>query len=146
MATIDSREDIEDIKQLKITYCSLLDARRVDDLVELFTDDATCEFEAVFGSEEEGRWEGKEAIRRSYQTKWGDTGAPWTSIHAVTNSVVQVDGDTATGRHYLLDYLMVVPDRTPLTLLGIYDEEYRREDGSWRISRCRIEVLYQRAG
>lgn len=146
MATIDSREDVEDIKQLKITYCSLLDARLVDDLVELFTDDATCEFEAVFGSEEEGRWEGKEAIRRGYQTKWGDTGSPWTSIHAVTNAVVQVDGDTATGRHYLLDYLMVVPDRTPLTLLGIYDEEYRREDGSWRISRCRIEVLYQLAG
>jgi len=141
MPGADEREDIEQVKQVKTTYCTHLDARNVDALVDLFTDDAICEFEAVFGSATDGRWEGKPAIRRQYQDKWGAAGAPWTSIHAVTNAVVSVDGDTATGRYYLLDYL-ITPGRDPLVLLGMYDEDYRRENGVWRICRSRIDVFY----
>ena len=143
MVSSQEREEIEAVRQLKIQYCYLLDARNVPELVKLFTDDAVCEFVGVFGNPEDGRWEGKARITRGYQEKCADAGDPWTSIHSVTNETIRVDGDTAWGRYYLLDYSMIDKAEDPLALLGLYDEDYRKVDGAWKICRSRIDVLYQ---
>ena len=143
MANSELRDEIDAVRRLKFQYCYLLDERNVDELVELFTDDAVCEFEAVFGSVEDGRWEGKERIKKEYQEKCADAGDPWTSIHSVTNETIEIDGESAWGRYYLLDYSMIEKGEEPLALLGIYDEDYRHENGKWKIARTRIDVFYQ---
>ena len=46
--------EIEEIKRTRLLYTHLMDAKRLDDLANIFTEDAVCEF-GPFGS-----WSGSE--------------------------------------------------------------------------------------
>ena len=121
--------DIEAIKALKARYCWYCDDpdqyHRFD---ELFTEDA------VFIEEPINHLEGRAAI-----AAWTEEYARTTvwSRHYATNPLIEVDGDTATGRWsvLLLSVQLIDGVEQMLWASGTYTEEYRRVDGEWLFSR-----------
>jgi hypothetical protein len=61
------------------------------------------------------------------------------ALHYMIAPVVEVDGDTATASWYLLEPCTL--NGQAVWLMGNYRDEYRREDGRWKISR--LEIRFQ---
>ena len=61
--TLEELLEKETIKELRVMYCHYFDGKMIDDLVDLFTDDAVCEFGPDYG----GDWVGKDQIREISQ-------------------------------------------------------------------------------
>ena len=126
--------DIEEVRELRSKYGWCYDQNDLDGLVDLFTDDAVC----IFGPY--GEWNGKDAIRAGYTGTLSEHGG--ATMHAVTNAVITVDGDTAHGEYYLVDFMFGAAKENPLKILAFYREDYRREAAGWRISRCEITFIW----
>ena len=121
--------DIEAIKALKARYCWYCDDpemhHRFD---ELFTEDA------VFIEEPVDHLEGRAAIA-AWTEEYIRTNV-W-SRHDATNPLIEVDGDTATGRWQvpLLSIQRIDGAQQMLWASGTYQEQYRRVGGEWLFSR-----------
>lgn len=137
---IEELLEIEEIKNVRHLYSHYYDGNRLDDLISLFTEDAICEFGEDFG----GDWVGKQAIRDNYHRFLYDSGrAIHSQMHAVTNPWIRLIGeDEAYGRWYQLNLNVDEGAENPLTLFGIYDDIYKKEDGDWKIHRTRIDFLW----
>ncbi len=143
---IDRLLAIEEIKDLRLAYSAYFDSQDIEKLGSIFTEDAVCEFDEQYG----GDWVGRDTIRANYAAVAEQVGAPYNAIHAVTNPWIELTGaDTAKGRWYLIEYLtrqgaFSSPGghENPLFYLGIYQDEYRKVDGKWLISRVRLEFLW----
>lgn len=143
---IDRLLAIEEIKDLRLAYSAYFDSQDIEKLGSIFTEDAVCEFDEQYG----GDWVGRETIRANYAAVAEQVGAPYNAIHAATNPWIELTGpDTAKGRWYLIEYLTRQGALTspgghdnPLFYLGIYQDEYRKVDGKWLISRVRLEFLW----
>jgi hypothetical protein len=136
---IEELLDIEAIKNIRVMYSHYFDGHEMDKLVELFTEDAVCEFGPKYG----GDWVGRETMRENFQHYADGEGPPWSVMHATTNPVVRLTGpDTAEGRCYLIDMSAAEGIENPVILLGIYDDLYRKIDGRWLIERTRIDFLW----
>ena len=137
--TLDELLVKETIKELRIAYSHCFDGKDLDGLVDLFTDDAVCEFGPDFG----GDWVGKEQIRGNFSAYLGNDEPLFSVMHVVTNPWIRlVDDTTANGRWYLQDVYSRVGQEHPLGLLGIYDDLYKKIDGCWKIHRTRIDFLW----
>lgn len=131
--------DTEAIRKLRVLYSHYFDGKRFDELVELFTEDAVCEFGPDYG----GDWVGKAEIRARFAVFAQREGVEYGVLHAVTNHNVRlVDATTAHGRAYLLDLRTTEGVENPLILFGIYDDVYRKVDGAWKFHRTRIDFLW----
>jgi ketosteroid isomerase-like protein len=128
--------DTEAIRRAKHMYSWYYDSVDLEGLLTLFTDDAVCDFGPY------GTWVGIEAIREGYRVNLEREGEPYTTLHAMANQVITLNGDTAHSRCFLLDLVMGAADRNPLQLVAIYDEDFRRVGDSWKISRSRIDFLW----
>jgi len=135
--TIDELLAVESIKRQRLLYSYYLDSGDLHSLVELFTEDAVCEFGPY------GVWTGKD----TFYEKFAEAEKPWyangyfSNLHAVTNHLVELTGaEAARGRVYLLDFVVRKLDRddNPLYWLALYDEEYRKVDDIWKIARCSL--------
>jgi len=138
--TLNDLLEIETIRRLRIRYSYYLDVGDLDSLVDLFTDDAICEFGPF------GVWKGQATIRENYQKVVGGVlkNGPFQTLHANTNHWVELTGpDTAVGRLYLIDLMLTrAPEANPLVWLGVYDEAYCRSETGWRISRSSLQFLW----
>ena len=93
--------EIDEIKRTKLLYSHLMDTVRIDDLAEIFTEDAICEFGAF------GTWEGRETIRANYHEVEKDV-PPFGAMHGTCDHLVELTGpDTARGRSYLLSLIHI---------------------------------------
>jgi len=143
---IDRLLAVEEIKNLRLAYSAYFDSQDIEKLGSIFTEDAVCEFDEQYG----GDWVGRETIRANYAAAAEQVGAPYNAIHAVTNPWIESTGeDTARGRWYLLDILTRQGALTsqgghanPLLYVGLYEDEYRKVDGVWLISRVRLSFLW----
>ncbi|HCC42797.1 MAG TPA: hypothetical protein DEQ32_00280, partial [Gammaproteobacteria bacterium] len=82
--------EIEKIRKLKLLYAHLMDSHQIDDLANLFTDDAVCEFGPEYGN-----WEGRETIRSNYHEVF-DSSEQFAAMHHQCNHYVDLTGpDTA---------------------------------------------------
>lgn len=146
LAKLDELLAVEEIKNLRLAYSAYFDSQNIDKLGSIFAEDAVCEFSDEYG----GDWVGREAIKANYAAVAEQVGAPYNAIHAVTNPWIELTGqDTATGRWYLIEYLTRQGALTsqgghanPLFYVGVYQDEYRKVDGTWLISRVRLEFLW----
>ena len=139
MTPIEEIVEKDAIRELRTLYSHYFDGQDLDALVDLFTDDAVCEFGPDYG----GDWVGKAAIREKFATYMAREGPPFGVMHAVTNPWVRlIDAQWANGRCYLLDLRTTEGVDNPLILFGIYDDVYRKTDGRWRIHRTRIDFLW----
>jgi len=110
------------IRRLKHEYCHAVDAGNYDEWVALFTEDGTFERDGA------APIEGRRALREMITGEF-DESFEYTA-HVVTNPVIDVDGDVATGRWYVT-LVYEQPDGTVGWNQGVYEDAYRRVDGQW---------------
>lgn len=139
--TIQELLDREEIRNLRTLYAHHLDSNNIDALDQVFSADAVVEVTV-------GKMEGIAAIRAGLNDAFKlfdrDHHGSYPFLHAIVNHWIKLTGpDTAEGRCYLIDFETASkPDPSPLLLLGLYADEYRRIDGQWRITRTRLEVVW----
>ena len=125
-------KDIEEIKQLHISYVNSVCFAQYDDIADYFAEDATIDF----GARESDRppIKGKANIQRFFNDKV-------SKIHVgkegtfVVHPLVSVDGDKAKGKFVL--YFFYYHPKTYQTLYFVQswlDMDYVKEDGKWKIS------------
>ncbi len=129
--TLDERiqrlEDIEALKVLKSRYAEYCDEDYNPDLLEpLFTQDAIWDGGVL------GRYTGRDTIKAFFA---GASKAMPFAIHHVTNPIIEIDGNRATGRWHLWQPCVHAAGNTALWIAGRYQDEYRREDGEWRFAK-----------
>lgn len=130
-------DDLAAIRELKSRYCWYFDDGDLDGVVSLFTDDAVCEL-GTFGS-----WRGRDEIEAGYRAQMVDSQVPGGRMHALSNPLIEVDGDTATGRWYLVDYDISGGSEQPIRLLASYRDEYRYQDGGWLMARTALTIHWR---
>jgi len=129
---IQRLEDLEALKQLKFRYAGYCDRDYdAEHLAPLFTRDAVWDGGVL------GRFEGREAIRDFFA---GASAVMPFAIHHVTNPVIEVSGDRATGQWYLWQPCVHSTGNQALWMAGRYDDEYHREDGEWRFAHVKIDL------
>lgn len=146
--TIEELLDLEGVRQVRLAYSTYFDGQDVDGLATLFCEDAVCEFPEEFG----GDWVGKDTIVANFAAQMKAIGEPYDTMHVVANPWVVLDSDTtAHGRCYLLDLLtrqdagvLKSPGghANPLLYLGMYEDEYRKENGEWKFARIRLPMFW----
>lgn len=133
-ARIARLEAIEAIKQLKASYCLHCDrGYDPDALAALFTTDAVWD-----GGGYVGRHVGREAIRTFFA---GVAGRFPFAAHLVTNPIITVNGDEATGLWRMLMPCTLSEADGEHTAIQVseYDEVYRRVGGTWLIHRLNVK-------
>jgi hypothetical protein len=137
MGTTDDRRAIED---LIVTSQLLIDTGRWAELAETVfaAERGDVVPEADFGF---ALWRGSEAIHAGFGASMANFEA---CMHAVTNVLVDVDGDHAQGRYYVQGWHWVratVPRtsvQADFLVLGIMRDEFVRQDEGWRIARRQL--------
>lgn len=130
-------EAIELIKQLKARYFRFLDTRNIEGLQSVFTADATARFKGPDYDFDLSGWPALEAFyRKSFS-------ADAFGMHNGHHPEIDVAGDHATGIWYLQD--MFVQLKHDITVMGsaLYEDEYRRQDGVWRIATTGYVRLWE---
>lgn len=138
--TVAEYLEIEEIKKVRSLYSHYYDSNDLDSLVSLFTEDAVCEWDLDHG----GTWKGIEEIRQRYH-QWSEKfgNREFIVMHAVTNPWIELTGpDTAEGRWFLIDLNFTDSHVNPLRTAGIYDDEYKKINGIWKIRRTRLDFLW----
>jgi ketosteroid isomerase-like protein len=137
---IQEISDTLEIGKLRHAWSWTYDEPDYEGLISLFTYDAVCEYGPY------GTWDGIEQIREGFAkvvAMPGTGGLEFATFHAVSNGSINVNGDTATGRFYLLDFVLdTKASGNPLKMLGVYDDEYRREEGTWKISGIKLTFYW----
>ena len=125
---LENLEDIMEITRLKAAYCDAVDGgwdRRTHNgeaVASLFVDDGVWD---VGGGS--GRGEGHSGIVNlidSFQEM------PF-AFHRVSNPVIYVNGDQATGKWHVIPYLSQ-PDGKPVLFFGIYNDQFVKTPQGWK--------------
>jgi uncharacterized protein (TIGR02246 family) len=140
-------EDRAQIEDLQARYMFALDFQDLDTYASTFTEDGILDIVGM-------KWQGREEIRKAIQrpakaapegeeapaAKEEQTLYPATGRHNITNIVLKIDGDTATGRAYWFHYGNDNPERKAvLNSYGHYEDEMVKVDGQWLFSK---RVIY----
>lgn len=124
-------EDVAAIERLASEYCIGADAQDLRLWERVWTEDAVWQA----GEDEEHIFRGRTAISAAVQAQW----ATFPRMqHASTNHVVDLLGEgRARGRSDVV-VIVQLPDLQWVIGGGTYQDEYRREGGSWRIRSRRV--------
>ena len=117
-------DDIEQIKQLKYAYFRCLDLKHWDEFATLFVPDAT------------GAYAGLDFTSRDDLVAYMSENLPADRItlHQAHHPEIEVDGDTATGRWYLYDRVIVEAFSFMLEGAAIYSDRYVKTADGWRVA------------
>ncbi|KHK92656.1 nuclear transport factor 2 family protein [Novosphingobium malaysiense] len=130
-------EDILAIKDLRARYAhaaNMIKGRSGDNKVfaSLFAEDGT--FDPGMGSATGPA--AIEAMMDKLTTQWQ------SAVHHMLNSVIEVDGDTATGTINGLMVFTKKDDPTPIWLSNIYNDTYVRTAAGWRFKLVTITDIF----
>jgi ketosteroid isomerase-like protein len=123
-------EDLEEIKKLHQHYIQLMDDLQYDEVLELFTEDATAEIRN-FGVKR-GKKEMAEVFLGVLAKKRGNQRY---DAHMAIEPDITVDGDTAKGT-WLIYIFFSKPEIQ--WVQGRNECEYRKENGTWKISKLKF--------
>ena len=132
-------EDISAIKKLKALYCLYAD-QPGDENAEKFAD-LFLEHAVIDEGEELGILNGKQEIYASHAMFWKHMRL---NQHLVFNPVIDVRGDTATGKWKLLQLTTTIfgdEDRA-FWSCGYYNERYARAQGAWKFEHVEARVHF----
>ena len=133
---VDRLESIEAIQKLKHVYMMYCDLGYAPaQLGPLFVD------EAVWTSAAFGEHTGRKAIEDFFG---GISAQIVFAAHLAMNFIIEVDGDSATGRWRLLMPCTMMKDGAKVSrwILGDYVEEYVRRDGKWLFQKIDFLVNF----
>ncbi len=134
---LEELSDIEAIVRLKHAYFRLLDTKRFEELGDLLTEDATSAFESGKLSHE-----GRQAIVAFLGQALGRPDI--VTVHHGHHPEIDVtSAGTATGTWYLEDRVIVHDQNFELHGTALYRDEYRKENGRWRISHTGYERIFE---
>ena len=132
--------EIEAIKQLKYAYARLLDTKRWDELAELLAPDAT----AAYGGGNLN-FTGRDAIMEFLRSVLASETTLTT--HNMSQPEIEVlSPDRARGTWRLHDEVILVEGATYVRGASIYEDEYRKVDGSWLFSHTGYKRLFEEMG
>lgn len=126
--------DIDEIKQLKYKYLRCVDLHLWDELGETLADDVTA------GYGKRLTYYSRDEVLRGLAEQMTDD---VVTEHRVGHPEITVDGDTATGRWYLQDRVIVPAFSTMIFGAAFYDDAYERRDGRWVITRTGYDRTYE---
>jgi hypothetical protein len=129
--------EIQSICQVKYAYFRLLDLKRFTELGELLLEDATTAYQSG-----ELRQSGRAAIVAFLQESLGDPGI--VTMHNGHHPEIELVGDdSATGRWYLEDRVIVPAHDFELHGTAIYEDRYAKVGGVWKIAHTGYDRIYE---
>ncbi len=135
-ARIRVLEDVEAIRRLRNKYFRCLDGKLWDEMAECFTDDVAASY---FNGEINLR--GKEKTIEFF--KLGLTDA-LIGLHHGHHPEIEITSDTtARGTWGLYNYLIDRTNNRGQRIGGIYQDEYVKENGQWKIKSIACNQLFQ---
>jgi hypothetical protein len=127
-------EDIEEVKKLQLTYINALIICDWDKVEDCFAKDGVVDFK------ESGILNGIKAISKDFRERISQTHIGKEGIMAL-HPIITVDGDKAKGTwtfyhftYHPRDFVDFPVEKAPDWVQGLYDMEYKRVDGKWKIS------------
>jgi pimeloyl-ACP methyl ester carboxylesterase/ketosteroid isomerase-like protein len=127
-AAVADLQDREQLRELTHRFAHAVDRRDLDALVDLFVDDVDA-----------GAWgKGTAALRQLFNDVLRSF---TTSVHFVTNHVLTLDGDRATGTVYCRSEQE--RDGRWVVRALLYEDSYARRDGRWRFVSRRPLPWYE---
>ena len=131
-ARITRLEDIEAIKQLKVRYTHVCDDdHNPETITALFAEDG------IWESPDFGVAKGHAEIRALFQ---GFREKFSFSQHNISNPIIEVDGDRATGIWYIQGPWTETEGGKEIWMTARYDDEYVKIDGEWKYQHLRAVV------
>jgi hypothetical protein len=136
---IQRLEDIEAIKKLQKAYGYYVEHFMHQEIIDCFADSPEVTLDWL-----EGRYLGKEGVRRYFMPRPDSHRLDSTFIHQVMQiaGIVDVDSDglRAKGRWYAFGGIGTSARRSFVT--GIYEVEYVKENGVWKILKLKWVIPY----
>lgn len=131
-------EDYELIRQLKYRYCRCIDMANLEELRELFTEDAAvCYVGGSYRFEAQGREKILEALGYAFH-------AEAIAFHHVNHPEIALTSATeATGIWYLKDWFCDLRNKIVTDGSALYRDRYRKQDGVWKIAYASYERVYE---
>jgi ketosteroid isomerase-like protein len=134
-------EDREQIRELRATYCFLVDDARFDELVDAcFTADAHCDFRVRSGDQDPLVSTGSDEVRSFF--KQVVHGTLRDMSHTTHNHRIAVDGDRASGDCYFELTAHDASSGAPVVGAGRYIDRYRRVGDDWRFEERKADIFY----
>ncbi|MEZ5144885.1 MAG: nuclear transport factor 2 family protein [Acidimicrobiales bacterium] len=129
--------ELELIKRVKYRYLRCLDQKLWDDLDEVLTEDCVATY-----SGGKYRYEGRDAIVDFLRRNMGSEAMH--SSHRVHQPEIDLTSPTTAVGVWALEDVVVMTD-WDLTVQGaaFYEDEYRKEDGRWRIAATGYKRTYE---
>jgi hypothetical protein len=125
-------EDREAIRELTARYMQAMHDARWEDAVECFAEDAEYDHGLL------GELRGKADLRTFYMEFMpAIEGAGGWAFDLLADPLIEVDGDRAQGRWFLLTLLIDPDSQKPAWSMATLEYEYAREEGGWRFKRNR---------
>ena len=127
---IQAIEDLEEIKRLHQNYINLMDNLQYEQVLDLFTDDATVEVR------QSGVKRGRKELSEIYINGLAKTrGSIRYDAHMAVAPDIKVNGNAAQGT-WLVYMLFSKPSIQ--WIQGRNECEYRKEQGKWKISKLKF--------
>lgn len=124
---------LEDVKQLKYRYLRSLDTKQWDEFEDCFLPDATADYNGLVFDDR--------AALVDYMRQ--NLGEGMVTLHQVHHPEVVLDGDTATGRWYLQDKVLVAAFGFMLEGAAFYEDRYVRTDAGWKVAHTGYRRTYE---
>jgi SnoaL-like domain len=131
-------EDLVEIGKLKARYCNCVDGgwdrltHDYDGVASLFVEDG------LWDAGPNLRGEGSEGIREFFKANQAIS----LAFHRITNPIIEVDGDTATGNWHVLVALTLANNQA-VWVGGIYNDDFVRTSEGWKFKTLRFSQAFQ---
>ncbi len=122
-------EEKDAIRDLLSRYCFHFDAGEFEQWLDLFTPDG------VFDLGPRGRISGQAGLRDFLKVLPLVDGLPMTR-HCVTNIIINVEGDHATARSYVM--VLGPGERVAIGVAGRYEDDIVKMAGQWRFKLRKV--------
>lgn len=131
--------DVDQICRLKYSYLRTLDTKRWEEFADCFVPEATADYNGLV-------FDHRAALVAYMQE---NLGAGRITLHQAHHPEIDVEGDTATGRWYLQDKVIVAEFGFMLEGAAFYEDRYVRTAEGWRVAhtgyRRTFEMTYNLA-
>lgn len=131
-ARIIRLEDIETIKQIKSKHLLSLETGNWQDIVDLFTENCYIK------SGHMGVKQGKKELTDFYAQNEVGRGL---AVHHKHNHMIEITGET-TAKGILSFQAMLERSGKAYWIAGTEEEEYLKENGSWKIDKCIVTFSF----
>jgi len=131
---------LEEIRRVKYRYLRCVDLKLWDEIVDVFTPDATADY----GTPAMGK-PLKLASRDEIVAFLSKSLGPGIiTLHAAGQPEIDIDGDTASGTWRFEDTVIATEHKIVIKGAAFYEDRYARgADGRWRIAHTGYERIYE---